>query len=99
MPLIISPKDISYPEIPYDKTLVSLSIAPVINGSDIDAAMSLTATPYRVLPDGKIEANENLRRFFNYGSVFIDATQDQTLADAAQGVWAAIQGFLTAKGV
>lgn len=98
MPLIITPKPLSHPEIPYDRVMVSLSISPIVRGTDIDAAMSMTATPYRTLPDGEIETREDLRQYFNSGQVFVDAQSDPALAVAATAVWDAIQTFLVAKG-
>jgi hypothetical protein len=100
MPFIISPRVINEADIPYDKTLVALSISPIVVGeADIEATMNLTCTPYRVLTDGSIESRSDLAFSFLSGAVFAEAQTDPDLAVAAQAIWTAIQGYLTAKGV
>ena len=99
MPFTITPREIKDGEIPYDKTLINLAISPIIQESDIKAAMNLTCTPYRVLIDGTIESRPDLAMSFLSGDVFAEAVTDPALATAAATIWTAIHGYLTAKGV
>lgn len=98
MPLQITPRAVANPEIPYDKTLVSLAISPIVLGGDIEAAMSMRCVPYRVV-DGAIESREDLAVTINSGAVFAEAQQDPALAAAAAAIWDALQTYLEAKGV
>ena len=98
MPLQITPRTVANPEIPYDKTLVSLAISPIVLGSDIEAAMSLRCVPYRVV-DGAIESREDLAVTINSGAVFAESEQDPAIAAAAQKIWDALQTYLSAKGI
>lgn len=99
MPFQITPRPIPDGELPYDKTLINLAISPIIEGNDIEASMVLTGTPYRVLSDGTIESRPDQSFSFMSGAVFAEAQTDSALAQAASAIWAAIQGYLTAKGV
>lgn len=98
MPLQITPRTVANPEIPYDKTLLSLAISPIVLGGDIEAAMSLKCVPYRVI-DGVVESREDLAVTINSGAVFAQAQQDPALAAAAQAIWDALQTYLSAKGI
>lgn len=99
MPFSITPRPIPDGELPYDMTLINLAISPIVQGNDIEAAMNLTCTPYRVLTDGTIETRADLAFSFLSGAVFAEAQDDPALAQAATAIWTAIQGYLTAKGV
>lgn len=99
MPFSITPRAIPDGELPYDKTLINLAISPIVQEGDIEAAMNLTCTPYRVLSDGTVESRPDLAFSFLSGAVFAKAQDDPALATAASAIWSAIQGYLTAKGV
>lgn len=99
MPLMITPRPVAEPEKPYDKTLISLAISPILLESDIEAAMSMRCVPYRVLEDGRIEAREDFAVTINSGAVFAEAQADPALAVAAQEIWSALQTYLTAKAI
>lgn len=99
MPLIITPRPVAEPEIAYDKTLISLAISPIIQGNDIEAAMSMRCVPYRVLTDGSIESRDDLAVTINSGAVFTEAQQDPALAAAAAAIWDALQTYLVQKGI
>lgn len=99
MPITIQPKTEAYPDIPYDKALVSLAISPIVNGSAVEAALSLRVVPYRVLPDDTIDTNEALAYNEAIGNVFERSRSDPALAAAAGVVFDAVQQFLTARGV
>jgi hypothetical protein len=99
MPLTITPRTIAEPKTAYDKTLVSLSISPIILDNHIEAAMSMRCVPYRVLSDGSIDKNEDLAVTINSGAVFEEASTDPALALAASAIWDALQAYLTAKGI
>lgn len=99
MPLQITPRAVSEPKTAYDKALISLSISPIIQGNDIEAAMSMRCVPYRVLADGSICKAEDMAVTINSGAVFAESTQDPALAAAAAAIWDALQGYLTAKGI
>lgn len=99
MPLTITPRSVAEPEVAYDKTLISLAISPIIQGNDIEAAMSMRCVPYRVLSDSSIESREDLAVTINSGAVFAEAQQDPALAAAAAVIWDALQTYLSAKGI
>lgn len=99
MPLVIIPRPVAEPSKAYDKTLVSLAISPIVQGSEIEAAMSMRCVPYRVLADDSIESREDLAVVINSGAVFAESAQDPALAAAAQAIWDALQTYLIAKGV
>lgn len=99
MPITTSaPKTVTHPDIPFDCLGVSLAISPVWQPTDVEAAVSIRAVPYRVLPDGSIDKDENAAWTFNTGSAFADAQNDPALAVAAGTLMTVIQNFLTAKG-
>lgn len=93
-----TPKTFTHPDIPFDRLGVSLAISPVWQPTDVEAAMSIRAVPYRVLPDGSIDKDENSAWTFSTGSAFADAQNDSALAVASSTLMTAIQDFLTAKG-
>lgn len=99
MPLTITPRPVSEPEVAYDKTLISLAISPILMEGDIEAAMSMRCVPYRVLSDGSIESRDDLAVTVNSGAVFAEAQQDPALAAAAAAIWDALQTYLVAKGI
>lgn len=99
MPILTAaPLAIEHPEIPFDRLGVSLAISPIWKPDDVEAAVSITAVPYRVLPDGSIDKLESAAWGYNCGQVFSDAENDPALADAAAALMTAIQTFLAAKG-
>lgn len=99
MPILTAtPKPIAHPEIPYDRLGVSLAISPIWKPDDVEAAVSITATPYRVLPDGSIDKQDGAAWSYNNGQVFADSLTDPALAEAAGAIMATIQQFLSAKG-
>lgn len=99
MPILTStPKAISNPEIPYDRLGVSLAISPIWKPNDVEAAVSITAIPYRVLPDGSIDKLEAAAWSYNNGQVFANSLTDPALAAAASALMTAVQNFLAAKG-
>lgn len=99
MPILTTtPKAIDHPEIPFDRLGVSLAISPIWKPDDVEAAVSITAIPYRVLPDGSIDKLEKAAWSYNNGQVFADAAHDPVLADAVSTMMVAIQAFLAAKG-
>lgn len=98
MPLQITPRTVVNPEIPYDKTLVSLAISPIVLDGDIEAAMSMRCVPYRVV-DGAIESREDYAVTVNSGAVFAESAMDPALAAAAQQIWDALQNYITAKSI
>ena len=99
MPILTStPKAITHPEIPYDRLGVTLAISPIWKPNDVEAAVSITATPYRVLPDGSIDKLEKAAWGYNNGQVFADSLSDPVLAEAASALMTAVQNFLSAKG-
>lgn len=104
MSMTITPREITYPEIPYDKPLIYLSISPQIHQREdgtqfVEAAMSMTIDPCRYLPDGTIDVAANLRHTVNCGAVFEQAKSDPALAAATQAIWGALQAYLTAKAI
>lgn len=99
MPITITPKAEQHPDIPYDKALVSLAISPIVQGTNVEAAMALRVVPYRELPDGTIDTNEALAYNEAIGNVFERSRSDPALAAAAGVVFDAVQQFLTARGV
>ena len=99
MPLTITPRPITEPDVAYDKTLISLAISPIILEDHIEAAMSMRCVPYRVLADGSIESREDMAHTINSGAVFAEAATDPALAAAAAAIWDALQAYLTAKGI
>jgi hypothetical protein len=99
MPILTStPKVIDSPEIPYDRLGVSLAISPIWKQNDVEAAVSITAVPYRVLPDGSIDKLESGAWSYNCGQVFAASENDPALAEAATALMTAVQNFLAAKG-
>ena len=99
MPILTSaPKAITHPEIPYDRLGVSLAISPIWKPNDVEAAVSITAVPYRVLPDGSIDKMDAAAWSYNNGQVFADSLSDPALAEAASALMTAVQTFLSAKG-
>jgi len=107
MPIALNnPKSVINPEIPYDKVAVSLAISPVrkIDMNDptrvigIEAAMSLTAVPYRVLPDGTYDFLESSAYGENCGACYALSETDPVMAAAAGGILAIIQAFLHGRG-
>lgn len=92
-------KPIVEPTIPYDRYLVNLSISPIVQETDVEAAMSLTLTPYRVLSDGSIDVNAEGRISDNNGACFASAATDPVMAQAAGAIFAAIQGYITGRGL
>ena len=100
MPIVTSkPLELAHPDIPYSKLGVSLSVSPVWHENDVEAAVSITAVPYRILPDGSIDKRPDLTWGFSTGQAFADAQTDPDLAAAAGGLMALIQQFVAAKGV
>jgi hypothetical protein len=99
MPLTITPRPVAEPAVAYDKTLISLSISPIIHGNDIEAAMSMRCVPYRVLSDGSIESRDDYAVSVNSGAVFAESATDPALAAAAQAIWDALQNYITAKAI
>ena len=53
------PRELEYPEIPFDKYLVYLSLSPVFLPDTIEGFMSLRLVPYRILPSGVIDKLED----------------------------------------
>lgn len=104
MSMTITPREIAYPKIPYDKPLIYLSISPQIHQNEdgtqfVEAAMSMTIDPCRYLPDGTIDVAKNLRETINVGAVFEQAKSDPALAAAAQAIWDALQTYITDKAI
>lgn len=95
MPLVITPRQIAHPEIAFYKTLIYMSISPVVVDNHIEAAMSMRCVPYRILPDDTIDAAENMAKTVNVGAVFEQAKSDPALAKAASRIWDALQDYLT----
>ena len=99
MPIVsTNPTAPSHPEIAYDRLGVSLAVSPIWQASDVEAAVSITAIPYRVLPDGSIDKRPDLQWTFSTGQAFADSANDPALAAAATSLMTAIQTFLAAKG-
>ena len=99
MPILTTtPKSVSNPEIPFDRLGVSLAISPIWRPTDVEAAVSIMAVPYRHLPDGSIEKLESADWTYNNGQVFSDSLSDPALDEAATALMTAIQNFLQAKG-
>ena len=104
MSMTITPREITYPKIPYDKPLIYLSISPQIHQREdgtqfVEAAMSMTIEPCRYLPDGTIDVAANLRHTVNIGAVFEQAKSDPALAKAVPRIWDALQDFITESGI
>ena len=98
MPLTITPRTVANPEIPYDKSLISLAISPIVMDGHIEAAMSMRCVPYRVI-DGAVESREDMAVTINSGAVFAESQQDPALAAAATQIWDALQTYLVAKSI
>lgn len=94
------PKTIDHPDIPYDKILPTLIISPrVINGSDVEVAMSITAEYWRRLPDGTIDVLPGVKFARSESAVYAAiAAGDEALAAASAAITAAIQQYLSAVG-
>lgn len=99
MPILAtSPSTVVHPEIPYDKYLVELTLAPVVIANNIEGAMSLKLTPYRYLPDGTLDTNQAGVRYEGCGACYAQAETDPALAAAMAAILPAIQAFITARG-
>ena len=94
-----SPKTIKYPDIPFDKVAIQLSIAPIFGTVDYKIAVNVRAIPYRKLPDGTIEKNESLAETFVTGDADADAKNDPALETAMSKIGAALQEWVLRKGV
>lgn len=99
MPLQITPRTVAYPEIAYDKTLIYMSIGPVVVDDHIEGALSMLLEPYRVLPDGAIDVAKNMAKTINVGAVFQQAQTDPALAKAVSRIWDALQDYLTEAAI
>lgn len=98
MPFTINPTTVENPEIPFDKALIYLAISPIIQGGDIEGALSVRVVPYRKI-NNKIETREDKAISINSGSVFADSAVDPVLAQAVTTISTALQTYLAAKGL
>lgn len=92
-----NPVVLAYPDIPFDRLGVHLSISPVWGEKSVSGTMGLQVIPYRQLPDGTVEKREDLARSVGIGDIFAEAEHNPAFAEAMQTVWAAVQGYITAQ--
>lgn len=96
-----NPVTVDYPEIPFDRLLVSIAVSPLIvaGGTAVEGAASLRCVPYRVRPDGQIETRDDRGWSYSTSQMFADSANDPALAAAVSVMFSSIQQFLSAKGV
>lgn len=90
---------VSCPEIPFDKLAISLAVSPVFRPDSIGAAVAMTCTPYRVLPEGAIEKLDSASRTVAIGDAFAEAQADPVLAQCVTQIYDALQTYIAAKGL
>lgn len=99
MPLVTqNPEIIDGVEYPY--LGLSMAMQPDWRESSMGAQCAVAFHPYRVTEDGKIERAMRdgypVQRSISFGDAF---TEDADSRAAAEGILAAVQGYLTAKGL
>lgn len=100
MPIVTSnPATLTYPEIPFDRLGVHLSIAPTWQPKDVSGTLSLYVIPYRQLPDGTVEKRDDLARSLSVGDIFEESARNPAFAQAMQTVWGAVQTYILAAGL
>lgn len=88
-----------FPEIPYDKVMINLSCSPVVNGTELEASISILLTPYRVLPDGTIDSRPDKAIGQSFGRAFEASASDPILGEAITTILTALQIFIVKKGL
>ncbi len=102
MAILITPKPLANPDIPFDRLAVSLVINPLFRPTEVTATVILAGQRYRQLADGTVEkSGEPLREV--YPDVFTAAAKqaaagDTALASALVEINAAIQKYVAARG-
>lgn len=101
MPITITQAvTLPFPEIPYDKVLISFACSNRVEADNsIEASMSATLIPYRVLPDGTVDQRPDKAITRSYGSVFAEAATNPVIAQAMGGLVAIFQAFIVAEGI
>ena len=99
MAITITPVAISNPDVPYDKALVRLGITGIIQNNAVQAQIVLDVQKYRVLPDGTLDVSSATPNRIRIPDAFTAAQSDPDLATAVTDIQAAIQTYLTAKGL
>lgn len=95
---IITSNPIPDPEGDYDKLGINLAVSPMWRDDSIGCSVAMRLTPFRVR-DGLVEKLDDQARAVVYGDAFADAQNDPALAACVQAIEAALQAFVTAKGV
>lgn len=95
---IITSNPISDPAGDYDKLGVNLAVSPRWEETSIGCSVAMRLTPFRVR-DGVVERLDDQARAVVYGCAFEAAQDDPDLAACVQAIEAALQAFVTAKGV
>ncbi len=93
------PVEIQFPEIPFDKLAISLAISPLFEPTRIGASVAMQCIPYRILPDGTVEAKREAARSIAIGDAFVEAQNDPALAVAVQTIYGALGQFVAAKNL
>jgi len=90
---------VSYPEIPYDKLAISLAVSPIFQANKIAAAVAMSCTPFRQLPDGTLEKLDSAMRTVAIADAFKDSENDPVLAECVNKIFGALQEYISAKGI
>jgi len=100
MLFIIKPRTIPFPDVPFDKGLVYLNLSPIVRGKeDPIYAMNIRVVPYRILPDGSVEQNDQQGYSESIGDTSEQGKTDPYIAKAVAILLDAIQGFMNDRDV
>ena len=95
---IITSNHVPDPEGDYAMLGVNLAVSPMWREDSIGCSVAMRLTPFRVR-DGVVERLDDQARAVVYGDAFEAAAGDPALAACVQAIEAALQAFVTAKGV
>lgn len=95
---IITNNPVSSPEGDYNMLGINLAVSPLWRENSIGCSVAMRLTPFRVR-DGLVEKLDDQARAVVYGDAFEQAQYDPALAACVQAIEAALQAFVTAKGV
>lgn len=82
----------------YNMLGINLAVSPMWREDSIGCSVAMRLTPFRV-NDGKVEKLDDQARAVVYGDAFAEAVNDPALAECVQAIEAALQAFVTAKGL
>lgn len=95
---IITTNTVPDPDGDYAMLAVNLAVSPLWHESRIGCSVAMRLTPFRI-HDGLVEPLNDQARAIVYGDAFEKSADDPDLAACVQAIEAALQAFVTAKGV